>query len=518
MNKISISKYLEKTIHIIFCIVFFICAFFSLFHFPQYSLLFRHSAVKTILFAVLATLIMMIWEYIFKGKTDPKWNRIRILIFAILVSVQVFIFLKTITPIGWDVLEVVNSAEYGMYNGDYFAKHTNNLFMQIFLSAYLKLTSFIPNLSTLRKLELLNLFFVDSAILMGILVTKKILGTVAADRVFILSFLLIGFHPTLSVVYSDTLAMPFPIAIFLCFVYGMSMQKTSQRAMLFAIGAALGVIGYCIKPTVIIVEIAICILCILYKKRGFFKSDIWLSLLAAVLLSFLTCGVIYEIEKPVKQELQTQYPDIKPRGMLHYMALGLCEPDDTTQGYGCYNETEVMWMQQHINDDNYIQEAIEHIKSKIVQFGPIGYLRHLLNKLIWTGSDGTFFYGGEGGFHLENQSSTDTLRGRLQNAFYIETNFYQNWFSNWMQGVWLLVCIKCVMCYLKKDYNIYTSVAKLSILGLFLFLLLFENRSRYLFLYLPLLLVCSESRTGRFKKLNDAREGVCEQAKENGTI
>lgn len=509
MNKKNISGYLEKIVHIVFFAVFFVCAFFSLFHFSQYPLLFQHSIVKTILFAGIAVLIAAAWEYIFKGKTTPGWNKIRIIIFGILVLVQVFLFLKVMTPIGWDVLEVVNSAEYGLYNGDYFAKYPNNLFLQILLSGYLRITGFIPYLSSLRKLELLNLFFVDAAILMGVLAAKKIFGMAAADRVFIWSFLLIGFHPTLSVVYSDTLAMPFPIATLLCFVYGMNTKKTGRRALLFAIGAVMGVIGCCIKPTAIIVEIAICIFLVLYKKRSFFKADILLPLLAAISFSLVTCGFVYVIEKPVKQDLQLQYPDVQSRGILHYLALGLCGPDETTGGYGCWNETEVAWMQQHINDSNYKQEAIEHIKSKITQLGPVGYPKHLINKLIWAGSDGTFFYGGEGEFHLENQSSTDTLRGKLQNAFYIETDFYQKWFSNWMQGVWLVICMKSVLCYFKKEYNIYNGVAKLSILGLLLFLLLFENRSRYIFLYLPVLLVSIESYKNRYVKVNDMTQKNC---------
>lgn len=174
------------------------------------------------------------------------------------------------------------------------------------------------------------------------------------------------------------------------------------------------------------------------------------------------------------------------------MALGLSVPDENTSGYGSWNETEVKWMQQHINDLNYTQEAIEHIKDKLIAFGCIGYVQHLVDKLIWAGSDGTFFYGGEGDFHLEEQSSQNTLRGKLQNAFYIETDFYQKWFSSWLQGVWLLICIRGTLSYFKKDDNIFTSIAKLSIIGLFLFLLLFENRSRYLFLYLPVLLFAME--------------------------
>ena len=86
---------------------------------------------------------------------------------------------------------------------------------------------------------------------------------------------------------SSIAIMPFPIATLLCFVYGMNTKKTGRRALLFAIGAVMGVIGCCIKPTAIIVEIAICIFLVLYKKRSFFKADILLPLLAAISFSLV---------------------------------------------------------------------------------------------------------------------------------------------------------------------------------------------------------------------------------------
>ena len=86
MNKKNISGYLEKIVHIVFSAVFSVCAFFSLFHFSQYPLLFQHNIIKIILFAGIAVLIAAAWEYIFKGKTTPEWNKIRIFSTGIFIS------------------------------------------------------------------------------------------------------------------------------------------------------------------------------------------------------------------------------------------------------------------------------------------------------------------------------------------------------------------------------------------------------------------------------------------------
>ena len=153
----------------------------------------------------------------------------RIAIAFILMVIQAGLFLKILTPIGWDVFEVTNSAECGMYNGYYFARYTNNLFMQIMLSGWLKFLQPVTFLSALRKMELLNLFFVDIAIWMAVITAKKIYGVKAADRVFICSILLISFHPTLSTIYSDTLAMPFPIGVLCCTVYAIREEKNGKN-------------------------------------------------------------------------------------------------------------------------------------------------------------------------------------------------------------------------------------------------------------------------------------------------
>lgn len=59
------------------------------------------------------------------------------------------------------------------------------------------------------------------------------------------------------------------------------------------------------------------------------------------------------------------------------------------------------------------------------------------------------------------------------------------------------VCLRCSISVFFKKQHSTNHITRLSILGLFMFLLLFENRIRYLFLYLPMLLLSAEhSDTG----------------------
>lgn len=497
----KIRQRMEWSIAIAFSLVFAICSFFTLFHFEKYPLGFAHSTLKTLASAAIAAVLLTGYVKILNGSITPKANMVRGLFAVVLISVQVLLFLKILTPIGWDALEVNNSAEYGLYNGDYFVRYPNNLFMQMMLSGWLKLLKGIGFLSGLRKMELLNLLFVDVAIGLSVMTAKKMYGIKTADRVFACCILLFGFHPTLSIIYSDTLAMPFPIGVLFGIVYALKEKTRWKQVMYMCLAGILGSLGYHIKPTVLIIYIAIVIVAFLRWKKGYFTKQMFILLMGLILGSVITSGIIGVVEGPTKRELKKQHPDIVSVGLLHYIGLGLHSSEDDMSGYGGWNEEEITWTQQHINHPNYKQEALQHIGDIIADYGALGYTEHLFNKMVWAGSDGTFFYGLEGEFHLEEQSDRETLRGWLQNGFYIETDFYQNWFAIWMQGVWLMVCIMGMLSVFRRSKSAYGSIAKLSILGLFLFLMLFENRSRYLFLYLPVLLIALESENDYCKSI-----------------
>ncbi len=489
----KIRSFLEKSISVFYAAVFAVCSFFTLFHFERYPLGFAHSTVKTGVFALLCGGLTAGYAKLLGGRTSRRSNMVRFAVALILAAVQFLLFLKILTPIGWDALEVNNSAEFGMYNEEYFVRYPNNLFMQMMLSGWLKVLKFIPFLSALRKMELLNLFFVDAAIAMAVLTVRKLYGTRAGDSVFAGCVLLIGFHPTLSTVYSDTLAMPFPIGVLFFLVCAGRADAGRKKLLYVSMAGIWGVTGYYIKPTVCIIYIAMAVILLLRMKRNALNREILMQAAAGLLCASLAFGAIWALQRPIKAGWKEKYPEIVSVGPLHYIGMGLSNLEDDPSGYGGWNEPAVTWTQQHIGSPDYTREAIEHIRERLADYGPLGYLEQLFNKLVWAGSDGTFFYGMEGGFHLEEQSDRNTLRGFLQNGFYIETEFYQNWFSAWMQGVWLMVCIRSALTILRKSDAPYSGIAKLSVLGLFLFLLLFENRSRYLFLYLPVILTIAES-------------------------
>lgn len=66
---------------------------------------------------------------------------------------------------------------------------------------------------------------------------------------------------------------------------------------------------------------------------------------------------------------------------------------------------------------------------------------------------------------------------------------YINITSNVLQIAWILITLGLVLSYDKNendDSNKYVDIGKLAIIGIVLFILLFEGRSRYLINHLPI--------------------------------
>ena len=102
-------------------------------------------------------------------------------------------------------------------------------------------------------------------------------------------------------------------------------------------------------------------------------------------------------------------------------------------------------------------------------------------------NDGTFAWSVEGGFYLTVlEAPNDSSAKILRDIYYYDGLYYKN-YATCQQSIWItilffiLLAVKRIASTDKKD--IYVIV--LAIIGITLFLLLFEARARYLFLYSP---------------------------------
>lgn len=121
--------------------------------------------------------------------------------------------------------------------------------------------------------------------------------------------------------------------------------------------------------------------------------------------------------------------------------------------------------------------------------GPIGVAKLFVKKTINNYCDGTFWWEGEGSFYVEVKGDNQAIRD-----FY-NIGYEKNWtagnsvnstpFFMIAQGLWLFALAGCVLGFLRRCPTNGEAVAYVVVFALSMFLVVFECRARYLFLFAP---------------------------------
>ena len=262
-------------------------------------------------------------------------------------------------------------------------------------------------------------------------------------------------------------------------------------------------IGYLFKPTVLIILIAAVILGIVNLLSGqkieYKKAAAMLCCVAIAAASAFSVKHILVTRKKLPAE--------KSMTITHYLMMGL-----NSETEGVYSSDDVKYS-RNIGDKKARQEAnIKIIRERLEKMGFKGLAKLFIKKNLSNYNDGTFTWSREGTFyrivHPSNSRVTMALR-----------DFYCNkpeTFRFLAQTIWffILLCI-CFSAFLKASaYSGIISLVALSLFGESIFLLLFECRARYLFLYLPLFLILAA--VGLAASTDFCKKIIFERKIENG--
>lgn len=414
---------------------------------------------------------------------------------SIIIVLQMLIAREVYTPIGWDsgyLVTIAGNLGPGWVKEQdlYLTWYPNNITLTFIFKVFYKLVGSVVSNAWLACV-ILSILAVDTGIVFISLTAKKIFGLKAYYIALWFCILSAAFNPMNTVPYSDTMAFPFTAG----FLYAVSVILTSKNKLIkslfsFLAGAIL-IMGYFIKPTVLIVGIASLICICIYIRKPKFNQLVSFILCASLLAAGAASGVLINklarpfvyVNVPTKQE---QYDLEVP--MTHFIMMGLNENPDGYYGYFPEDSANTRSILGKAEKTEYHKEVI---KQRLSDFGVSGFLKHCVNKAVWISTDGTFYYGGEGHFHGNIPQKQNGIGGFLQNFTYTDTNIYQKYFANYMQAVWLLAAVGMALNIFNKrknctePQNTLRFIAQLSLIGLITFLMLFEARSRYIFLYLP---------------------------------
>lgn len=412
----------------------------------------------------------------------------------ILLSISVF-FLQVYAVYNyyfytdWDVPHLINLSNAIVHNEDvtkfsrYFSRYPNNLFLVQLFSI---IRRFI-HIAGLHKYEYHAILIVQcflntitGLLLVGVL--KKLFNNSCLIFMgYIMYIFLIGASPWVSIPYSDSMGLIFPILILHIYL---NMQTTRHQLIHWILLTFLSFIGYKIKPQIFIIFISIIMIEFMNifitktnhkvknKIAGIIGGMISALILSQVMISSLNIPI------DVNQEF----------GIKHFFMMGMNPQDMGVWSGDDVNFSASFPTLQQRNDAN-MEIALDRINHMGIQ----GIAKQFIRKTLTNYYDGTFCWSGEGTFFIKileerNNPLCKFFRGLYYTKNYSDIGKYYVLWSNFEQMIWLTVLLFNIFSTLSKKVSD-KNVIMLGIIGLTIFELIFEARARYLFTYAPLYII-----------------------------
>lgn len=403
----------------------------------------------------------------------------------IVILILQFIFLRffQVNP-SWDFGMVYNGALSQLDKFDYLSfyfvgYYPNNiplLIVEMLFMRFFRLFGISDYLTGLIVVNLL-IIFVSLICTYWYIYRRYNLQTATLFSFFFL--LITPFYAYVPIVYTDTFSMIFPIVALLLYdIFYHEKVKSKKLLIILSIWLTIGTL---IKANVIITLIAILIH---YFMTNHWKT--WIKFISTIFICFIGMMLIYKV---------MIYPhNSMPRGetgipSTHWIMMGLKNPG----GYDDEDANFSMGLKNEDKSNQEIKEAnIRIIKDRIHNYGISGMIDHFKQKINYTWSDGTYFSIKKLIREplIENNPYADYVIGH-QNKYFI---YFSQISHMTLIGLMLIGAFR-----LLRTKDTFESILTITIIGVFLFLLLWETRSRYLVLYLPIFLVLAAYGTQTLK-------------------
>ncbi|SKB65299.1 hypothetical protein SAMN06296386_103186 [Lachnospiraceae bacterium] len=396
---------------------------------------------------------------------------------------------------------------------DYFSAHPNNLMIVWIYVTVLRIAGIFGTESVIALSVFQCIIFSITGVLVFCTVSR-VLRSIGKGLPYITSWIawiiyavMVGMSPWLIITYSDQVGLVIPAAVLYISVrmhYRLPEEKTAvseaanqSKVQKFVCDHAgwmlIGVLaaeGYAIKPQSVIVTIAV----ILIEAVHFFEKRKINPAPVVFAVAFIVVHLL--ISKGVYPSLGLTLDPDKAFGMPHYFMMGLNPETD-----GVYSNDDTNFT-NGIPHDERTRKNMEVARERVHEYGAAGLAGHLARKTMINFGDGTFAWGIDGNFfagtdfgnmpYVKSNGLTPHIMAWIQLGG--EHNLF---FSTMEQFAWLTILALSLMLgvsvFVKKkeeqephgEIDHFSSVILLSLVGLFIFELLFEAKARYLFTYVP---------------------------------
>lgn len=418
---------------------------------------------------------------IFYNKVIPKIENNKILPYVLctlftIICLAVAQTLK-VNP-SWDMGEIYKIAEHcateGGMESSYLYQFSNNIGIAIVYSVLFKFFEIINITDFLTIATVFNAIIVSISIILLYLVTKKIFGNRKALMVLIISLLTTPFYLYSAIYYTDTLSMFMMLLI--AFIYLKMKDINKEKKFKIAFGwIVLGItifIGIKIKITTGFIVIAY----IIYKLL---KCDIKNTCkeIAYIIPTIIILTIIYNsilnIILPNKEYIDNEKIPIE-----HWIMMGLYEN-------GGYHQEDYEYTQQFATYQEKKEATISKIKERLSNYDANSFLKHINAKLKYAWTDGTYL--------SSEKVRREPVNSNILHEFVLSSGKYSSYYKYVPQvmhmSMLIFILIGLVKNLKNKDFENKNILFYILMFGFMAFLLIWENRSRYLLTVVPYLMM-----------------------------
>lgn len=500
MNHNDIRYNIEKVLSILFSFLFVLIVFNAIFFNKVIQINFSPAILLIGSISVIAILIILykitnLWY----DKLKDILKKYKYLILIIIFGIQLLLARLIYAPSGWDCGLLIGNS-FNMYKGlgvdtNYFSTYPNNILTLLIFKYLYVIVGLFTNVNTENYYFItivFNIIVIDMGAIFTILTCKKLLGekTTLLSLFFILP--LIVFFPYIIVPYTDTLTLFIPIAIF--YFYLKIKDNTRMKYLYIFIEGILLIGGYLLKPTCAIIGIAIIIIEMFYINirdlkniKNILKDIIIMALIFIIGMTTTYITYHYLKNKNLSKYITNEQYESNTITFTHFIMMGMQKSDVNGKAmYGAYNEQDVINTKSKSGKEEKQKYNIQIIKQRLEKMGVTGYLKFIYNKMNWVLSDGTFYYWQEGS-QKYLPISQDKVSKIVQKYFDKDSSEYNKITANIFEILWIVILIGIICSFKNKEKNI--NILKLSALGIILFIIVFEGRSRYIYNYIPVFII-----------------------------
>ena len=472
------EKIMNRIINIIFLLVFGFIILGGLFFKNR---LFGPSNQLIVIASTIlwSALLFILFKKINKIKEIPNKNRKIILasFFIIFFMIQFFIAKHLQVNPTWDFGNNYTAAKSYAISGNLFLNYVypNNYFLTFCLAIIYKISSIFGYMDFITLSIVINIIFIDLSIFLIYLIVKKLIGVNQALFSAIMCLFLSPFLLYTPIFYTDTLSMFVPVLMIYIFL-NINVDNSKRKNILLLI--CLGIIaflGYKLKGSTFVTLIAIFIIWLFQKSSA--KEKLFKVIIPTFVIILLM--ICYNVALNIALPHLDKYEDHN-LPITHYLMMGLNEDGLVNGGFSQSDYVNTT----HSKDK--VAYNLKVIKDRLSERKILGSIKFYALKTLDTWTDGTYFA-------PEKLRRYPIKTSRLHNFVLAEGKFFDICFAFYtgiVLAMYIFMFAGCIMD-LKNKINLLDNkvLLRCTLSGSWLFLLIWETRSRYLVDFVPVMII-----------------------------